>query len=78
MRLKTKDNYILITLLWLVAAFIGMLPYLLTGTVSSITDAFFESISGFTTVGVSVLSDIEGTAKSVLVWRSLTFIKSPQ
>lgn len=71
-KLKTKDNYILITLLWLVAAFVGMFPYLLTGTMNNITDAFFESMSGFTTVGVSVLGDIEGTAKSVLVWRSLT------
>ena len=54
-RWKTKDNYIMITLVWIVAACVGMLPYLLTGTVYNITDAFFESMSGFTTVGVTVV-----------------------
>ncbi|MBR6755801.1 MAG: TrkH family potassium uptake protein [Peptococcaceae bacterium] len=71
-RWKTKDNYIMITLVWIVAACVGMLPYLLTGTVYNITDAFFESMSGFTTVGVTVLDNVEETAKSVLLWRSMT------
>lgn len=57
---------------WLLAAFVGMFPYLLAGTFDTAADAFFESMSGFATVGASVLDDIDGAPYSILMWRSVT------
>ena len=57
---------------WLLTAFIGSLPYLMSGTIQSPTDAFFESMSGFTTTGATILTDIEALPYSILFWRSLT------
>lgn len=70
--LKRKDTYLLVTLAWLVAAAAGSLPYLLSGVLPSFTNAFFESMSGFTTTGASVLTDIEAVPPGILLWRSLT------
>ena len=53
-------------------AFFGSLPYLFTGSFNSFTDAYFESMSGFTTTGASVLTDIEALPAGVLFWRSMT------
>lgn len=72
LKLLIKDGYVLATLGWIIAAVVGMLPYLLTGTLDTVTDAFFESLSGFTTVGISVLADVEIAPKSILMWRSTT------
>lgn len=71
-RTSLRDSYAIVAYGWIVATVFGMLPYLLTGTFDTVTDAFFETMSGLTTVGASVLDDIEGTAKCVLLWRSLT------
>jgi len=70
--IRTKEAYLIVTLSWLIIALIGCLPYLLSGSISVFVDAFFESISGFTTTGSSILSDIEGLPMSMLFWRSLT------
>lgn len=70
--LKSRDAFSVVTLSWLFIAFFGSLPYLLSNTFYSFTDAFFESMAGFTTTGASVLKDIESLPAGILVWRSLT------
>ncbi|MEO1051802.1 MAG: TrkH family potassium uptake protein [Bacteroidota bacterium] len=70
--LKKRDGYLIVTLGWLIMSFFGTLPYLLTGSIDSFTSAFFETISGYTTTGASILNDIEGLPKPILFWRSLT------
>ncbi len=69
---QRKDAYITVTLSWLSISFIGTLPYLFSGAIPSFINAFFESVSGFTTTGSSILTDIESLPKSILFWRSLT------
>lgn len=71
-RVSLREGYAVVAYGWIVAALIAMLPYLLTGTLSSVTDGFFEAMSGLTTTGASVMSDIESAARCVLLWRSLT------
>ena len=70
--LKKRDGYLIVTFGWLFMSFFGTLPYVLSGSIPHFTDAFFETISGFTTTGASVLNDIEGMPKGILFWRSLT------
>ena len=62
----------IVTIGWISMSFIGTLPYIISGNIPSITDAFFETISGFSTTGASILDDIEATHKGILYWRSLT------
>ena len=57
---------------WLLFSLFGTLPFLLTGSIPDFTDAFFETISGFTTTGASILNNIEEMSHGVLFWRSLT------
>lgn len=67
-----KEAYITVTSAWLLISLAGTLPYVLSGAIPSFTNAFFESVSGFTTTGSSILTDIEALPKSILFWRSLT------
>jgi trk system potassium uptake protein TrkH len=69
---KRKEGYIIVTFGWVVMSISGMLPYLFSGAIPSITDAFFETISGYTTTGASILDDIESLPQGILLWRSLT------
>ncbi|MCL1856107.1 MAG: hypothetical protein FWF84_00460, partial [Kiritimatiellaeota bacterium] len=57
---------------WLAVSLLGSLPYLLSGEVTSIADAFFESASGFSATGATALGDVESYSKGLLIWRSLT------
>ncbi len=70
--LQVRDGAAIVTYGWLLAAFMGMIPYLLAGTFDNGADAFFEAMSGFATVGASVLDDIEGAPRAILMWRSVT------
>lgn len=70
--LRRRDTYLLVTLAWLAAAAFGGLPYLFSGVLPSFTDSFFETMSGFTTTGASVLTDVEVVPPGILMWRSLT------
>ncbi len=70
--LKKRDGYLIVTLGWLVLSFSGTLPYLFSGAIPDFTNAFFETISGYTTTGASILTDIESLPKGILLWRSLT------
>ena len=70
-----RDSYAVVTLTWLTFSLFGALPYLFSGIISNPTDAFFETMSGFTTTGASVLNDVEsqlGPHPSILFWRSLS------
>lgn len=71
-QLTKREGYIIVVLGWLSISFIGMLPYLLSGQIASIANAFFESVSGFTTTGATIITDIEIMPRSLLLWRSLT------
>lgn len=67
-----KEGYIITVGIWLILSLFGTLPYLLTGSVKNFCDAFFESMSGFTTTGATILSDIESLPHGLVLWRSLT------
>ncbi|MBN1987458.1 MAG: TrkH family potassium uptake protein [Prolixibacteraceae bacterium] len=71
-QLQRKDAYFTVTFSWILMTLLGSLPYLFSGAIPSFTNAFFESVSGFTTTGSSILTDIEALPKSILFWRSLT------
>ena len=70
--IQRKDAYLTVTLSWLFISLIGCLPYIFSGSIPSFINAFFESISGFTTTGSSILTDIESLPYSILFWRSMT------
>lgn len=67
-----REAFVIVTLTWCVMSLFSTLPYLFSGTMTSFTNAYFESMSGFTTTGASVLTDVEIVSKGVLFWRSLT------
>ena len=67
-----RDGYIIVSMVWVVFSFFGSLPFILSGAIPSFTDAFFETMSGFTTTGASILDDIESMPHGLLLWRSLT------
>lgn len=70
--LAKKDGYFTVTFVWLFFSLFGCLPFLLGHTIPSFVDAFFETISGFTTTGSSVLNNIESLPHATLFWRSMT------
>jgi trk system potassium uptake protein TrkH len=70
--MNKREGYIVVTFGWIIMALSGTLPYIFTDTISSFTNAFFETISGYTTTGATILNDIEIVPKGVLFWRSLT------
>jgi trk system potassium uptake protein TrkH len=70
--LTHRDGFAIVGFSWISASFFGSLPYLFTGTLSSLTDAFFETASGFTTTGATVIADVETISLSILFWRALT------
>ncbi|WP_411030322.1 TrkH family potassium uptake protein [Spongiimicrobium sp. 3-5] len=69
---KRKEGYIIVTFGWMVMSISGVLPYLFSGAIPDVTNAFFETISGYTTTGASILNDIEALPEGILFWRSLT------
>lgn len=71
-KIQRKDAYLAVTLSWFAIGLVGCLPYIFSGAIPSFINAFFESVSGFTTTGSSILTDIEALPKSILFWRSLT------
>ena len=67
-----REGFIIVTMVWLVFSLFGSFPYLLSGSIPNFTDAFFETISGFTTTGSSILNDIEALPHGILFWRSIS------
>lgn len=70
--ISRKDGYIVVTLCWIIFSIFGSVPYYLSGYLPSVTDAFFETMSGFSTTGATVLDDIEALPHSLLFWRAMT------
>lgn len=70
--LSHRDGVAIVTLGWLAAGLAGAVPFLLAGTFDNFSDAYFESLSGFTTTGASVLTDLEKIPPGILMWRSIT------
>lgn len=70
--ISKRDGYIIVTFGWILFSLFGSLPFVISGSIPSYTDAFFETMSGFTTTGASVLNDIEQLSHGMLFWRSLT------
>ena len=70
--LHTKEGFAIVTLGWFFFSIFGSLPFLISGYIPSFTNAFFETMSGFTTTGASILTDIEALPHGILFWRSLT------
>ncbi len=71
-QISRKDGYVVVTLCWVVFSLFGTLPYMLTGSIPGFTDAFFETMSGFTTTGATILQNIESLPRSILFWRMMT------
>ena len=69
---RKREGYLIVALGWLTMVSFGMLPYLLSGIIPGIPSALFETVSGMTTTGASVLTDIEAQPPGILYWRSLT------
>lgn len=67
-----REGYIIVSIVWIVFSFFGSLPFYISGSIPTYTDAFFETMSGFTTTGASILNDIEAMPHGLLFWRSLT------
>ncbi|KAA5824194.1 TrkH family potassium uptake protein [Algibacter amylolyticus] len=70
--MNKREGYIVVSFGWIIMSLSGALPYIFTESIPSFTDAFFETMSGFTTTGASILNDIEAVPKGVLFWRSMT------
>ena len=70
--LSRHDAYVVVTAVWVIFSFYGMFPFLIHGCIPNVTDAFFETISGFTTTGATILDDVEVLPHGILFWRSLT------
>jgi len=67
-----REGFIIVSFSWIIFSFFGSLPYIISGAIPNFTEAFFETISGFTTTGASVLTDIEALPHGILFWRSFT------
>lgn len=70
--LHAREGFVIVALSWIVLSFFGAIPMFTSGAIPSFVDALFESVSGFTTTGASILPDVECLPKSVLMWRSFT------
>jgi trk system potassium uptake protein len=70
--INKREGFLLIGFTWVAFTIFGMLPFLISGAIPSVTDAFFESMSGFTTTGASILTDVEILPHGILIWRSMT------
>ena len=70
--LSRRDSYFLVTASWVIFTFFGMQPFLIGGYIPSVTDAFFETTSGFTTTGATILDDVEWLPHGILYWRTQT------
>lgn len=67
-----REGYIIVTSTWIIFSLFGTLPFLFSGSIDNFTDAFFETMSGFTTTGATIIEEIESLPRGILLWRSLT------
>ncbi len=71
-KVQKREGFLGVSLSWLILICFGTLPYIISGSIPSFVDAFFESSSGFTTTGSSIIPDVESVSNSILFWRSFT------
>lgn len=71
-RMSRRDGYFIVAVGWVLFSLVGMLPYLFSGFIPRVEDAFFETMSGFTTTGATILDNIEEASHGLLFWRSMT------
>ena len=71
-RISRKDGYVVVTLCWVVFSLYGAIPYYVSGYLTNVTDAFFETMAGFTTTGASVISNLDELPRSLVFWRIMT------
>jgi len=69
--LSRRDAYVVVALVWIVFSLFGMFPFLIHGSLDNVADAFFETMSGFTTTGATIIDDVESLPHGMLFWRSL-------
>lgn len=69
--LNRHDAYVVVVAVWVIFSIFGMFPFLIHGSITSVTDAFFETMSGFTTTGASIIDNVERLPHGILFWRSL-------
>ena len=69
---RAKEGLVCVSLAWMAMSFLGCLPFVLSGAISNLVDALFETVSGFTTTGASILPAVEGLPRGILFWRSFT------
>ncbi len=67
-----KEGFVIVAFAWIALSLIGCIPFVLSGALPNFFDAFFETVSGFTTTGASVMTDVESMPHGVLMWRSFT------
>lgn len=70
--MSKREGFIIVSFSWIIISFFGAIPFFLNGYITNYSDAFFETMSGFTTTGATILNDIEGMPKGLLFWRSMT------
>ncbi|WP_026952670.1 TrkH family potassium uptake protein [Algoriphagus mannitolivorans] len=70
--IRKREGYLIVALSWVIMTLFGMLPFFLSDQIDSVSDAIFETVSGLTTTGASILTDIEAMPKGLLFWRSMT------
>ena len=70
--MSRRDSYLVVTLTWTLFSLFGTIPFLVGGYLHSFTDAYFETMSGFTTTGATIIDDVECLPHGILFWRSLT------
>ncbi len=71
-RIYAREGFVIVSLSWILLSFFGALPFVLSGAIPSMVDAFFETVSGFTTTGATILENVVGLPKSILFWRAFT------
>ncbi|SHN09791.1 trk system potassium uptake protein TrkH [Cyclobacterium lianum] len=70
--IRKREGYMIVALSWIIMSVFGMMPYVFSGSIVAIPDAIFETVSGFTTTGATILTDIEQLPEGILLWRSMT------
>ena len=71
-RIYTKEGFLIVSLTWILVSILGALPFYLSGEIPNFIDALFETVSGFTTTGATILANVEGLSRGMLFWRSFT------
>lgn len=71
-KLYARDGFVIVALSWIFLSIFGALPFVISGTIPSYIDALFETVSGFTTTGATIIAEVESIPKSLIMWRSFT------